>query len=138
LLVVVLAVLLPSTVWHIPHLGLSCADRNSSKTGAIAHNSNHNNSNRHNSNSSIVLLPHRCSRLQSGHHSRFPPVTSPATTTVIWGTLLVTAASPSKATRCELRRPWSINRGANRRDLCHGLAAPTIPPCRKFSLEKKC
>jgi hypothetical protein len=43
--VVVLAVLLLRTIWCIPHLGVSCADRNSSRIGAIVHNSNSGNSN---------------------------------------------------------------------------------------------
>jgi hypothetical protein len=58
------------------HLGVSCIDRNSSRIGAITHNSNRGNSsnNSRNSNSSTVLLPHRRSRMQSGHHSRLPTV----------------------------------------------------------------
>jgi hypothetical protein len=53
-----LAVLLPSTAWCIPHLGGSCTDCSSSRSGAIAHNSNRSNSNGNNRNSScsIVLL----------------------------------------------------------------------------------
>jgi hypothetical protein len=135
---VVLAVLLPSTTWCLPHLGVSCADRNSSRTRAIVHNSNRGNSSRHNNSSSIMLLPHRCSKLQLGHHSSFPPVTSPARTTERWGTLLESVANPSKATHRELQHPWSINRGANRSILCHRLAAPTIPPWTRFLGEKKC
>jgi hypothetical protein len=131
LAVVVLAVLLLSTTWCIRHLGVSCADRNSSRTGAIAHNSNQGNSSS-NSSSLTVLLPHHCSRQTSGHHSSFPPVTFPATSTGRWGTLLKSAVSPSKATHRELWHPWSINRGANRRVLCHGLAVPTISPWRRF------
>jgi hypothetical protein len=106
-------VLLPSTAWYIPHLRVSCADRNSSKTGAMAHNSNRGNSS--SNNNSTVLLCHQCSRMPSGHHSSFPPVTSPTTTVERWGTLLESAASPSKATHHELRHPWSISRGAIRR-----------------------
>jgi hypothetical protein len=74
---VVLAMLLPSTAWCIPHLEVSYADRNCSKTGAIIHNSNCGNSSRHSSSSSTVLLPHCCSRVPSGHHSSFLPVTFP-------------------------------------------------------------
>jgi hypothetical protein len=128
----------PSTAWCIPHLGVSCADRNRSRTGAIIHNSNCSNSSKHNSSSSTTLLPHRCSRLRSCHHSSFLPVTFPAATAERWGTLLRSVASPHKATHCDLWHPWSINRGANRRVPCYGLAAPTIPPWRKFPCEKKC
>jgi hypothetical protein len=135
--VVVLAVSPPCTALCIPHLGVSCADRNRSRTGAIIHNSNRDNSSRHNSSSSTVLLPHHCSGLPSGSHSSFPPVTFPTTTMERWGTLLDSATSPSKATHHELQHPWSINRGANRRVLCRGLAAPTIPSWRKFPWEKK-
>jgi hypothetical protein len=106
-------------------------------TKAIAHNSNRGNSSRHNSSSSTVLLPDHCSKLPSGHHISFPPVTFPATTAGRWGTLLESAASPSKAPHHELWHPWSINRGANRRVLHHRLAAPTIPPWRRFPHEKK-
>jgi hypothetical protein len=75
--VVVLAVLLQSTAWCIPQLGVSCIDHNSNRIGAIAHNSNrdNSNSNSHNSNnnsSSTVPLLHRHSRLPSGHHNSFP------------------------------------------------------------------
>jgi hypothetical protein len=128
---VVLAVLLPSTTLCIPHLGVSCADRNNSRTGAITHNSNRNNSSRHNSSSSIVLLPHRYNRLPSGHHSRFSPVTFPTTTAGRWGTLLE-SASINKAIHHELRHPWSISRGSIGRVLCHRLVTPSIPPWRKF------
>jgi hypothetical protein len=62
--VVVLAVLLPSTVWCIPHLGVSYTDRNSSRIVAIAQNSNCGNSSSNGCNSSsTMLLLHRCSRL---------------------------------------------------------------------------
>jgi hypothetical protein len=51
----------------IPHLGVSYADRNSSRTGAIAHNSNRSNfsSNSRNSSSdnSSTMLRHHHSRL---------------------------------------------------------------------------
>jgi hypothetical protein len=76
--VVVLAVLLQSTAWYIPRLGVSCVDHNNSRIGAIALNSNHDNfsDNNHNSsgniNSSTVLLPHHYSRMRSGRHSRLP------------------------------------------------------------------
>jgi hypothetical protein len=136
--VVVLTVLLPSNAWCIPHLGVSCADRNNNITGAIAHNSNCSNSSRHNGSSSTVLLPHHCSRLPSGHHISFLLVTFPATTTGRWGTLLESAVSTSKATHHELQHPWSINRGANRRVLRHRLATPTIPTWRRFPQAKKC
>jgi hypothetical protein len=52
LVVVVLAVLLPSTTRCIPHLGVSCPDCNSSRIRAITHNSNRGNSS---SNSLTVL-----------------------------------------------------------------------------------
>jgi hypothetical protein len=42
--VVVLAVLLPSTAWCIPHLGVSWVDHNNSRIGAVTHNSNRGNS----------------------------------------------------------------------------------------------
>jgi hypothetical protein len=48
LAVVVLAVLHPSTAWCIPHLGVSCVDHNSSRIGAITHNSNRGNFNSNN------------------------------------------------------------------------------------------
>jgi hypothetical protein len=129
-------VLLPSTTWCIPHLGVSCADCNRSRTGAIAHNSNRGNSSKHNSSSSIMYQPHRCSMLPLGDHNGFPPVTFPATAVGRWGTLLESASSPSKATHHELRHLWSINRGANRRVLCHTLVTPTIPPWRGFPWQK--
>jgi hypothetical protein len=135
---VVLEVLLPSTAWCIPHMGVSCADRNSSRTRATTDNSNRGNSSRHNSSSSIVLLTHHYSMLPLGHHSSFLPVTFPTTTAGRWGTLPESAASPSKATHHEFQHPWSISRGAIGRVLRHGLAAPTIPPWRKFRQEKKC
>jgi hypothetical protein len=60
--VVVLAVLLPSTAWCIPHLGVICVGHNSNRIGAITHNSNRgnfssNSRNNNSSNSSTVLLP---------------------------------------------------------------------------------
>jgi hypothetical protein len=75
--VVVLAVVLPSTAWCIPHQGVSCVNHNSSRIGAIAHNSNRGNfsSNSHNNSSnnniSTMLLPHHHSRLPLGCHSNF-------------------------------------------------------------------
>jgi hypothetical protein len=123
------------TTWCIPHLGVSCVDHNSSRIGAITHNSNRGNSNsnsRSNSNSSTVLLLHHRSRLPSGHHSSFPPATFHASTARRWATLLENAAYPSKITRHEFRHLWSINRGGIRRVLHHGWAAPTTPPWRRF------
>jgi hypothetical protein len=140
LVVVVLAVLLPSTAWCIPHLGVSCVERNSNRIGAITHNSNRGNSssNRHNSSSSgsIMLLHHHRSRLQLGRHSSFPLATFHASTVGRWGTLLENAANPSKPTHCKLQHLWSISRGANRRVLHHGLAVPTTSPWRGFPREK--
>jgi hypothetical protein len=138
--VVVLAVLLLSTTWCIPCLGVNCADLNSSSIGAIACNTSSCSPNRNSSssNSLTVLLLHLYSRLPSSHHSSFPPATSHASTIGKWDTLLMNAASPSKATHHELRHPWSINRGANRVILHHGLAAPTIPPWMRSLQEKKC
>jgi hypothetical protein len=142
--VVVLAVLLLSITWCIPHLGVSCADLNSRRIGAIVCNTNSGSSS-HNSNSSsccysssIMLLLHRRSRLPLGHHSSFPPTTFHASIAGRWGTLLVNAASPSKATHHELRHSWSINKGANKGVLHHRLAAPTKPLCIKFPREKNC
>jgi hypothetical protein len=117
-------VLLPSTAWCIPHLGLSCPNHNGNRIGAIAHNTNSGNSssNSHNnrsnscnnsssSSSSTVLLLHCRSSLESGHHSRLPPVAFCATIAKRWDNLSVTASCPSKATHHELRHPWSINKG---------------------------
>jgi hypothetical protein len=60
---VVLAVLLRSTTWCIPHLGVSCADFNSSSIGEITRNTNSGSSNQNsNSNCSVVLLLHLHSR----------------------------------------------------------------------------
>jgi hypothetical protein len=94
LVVVVLVVLLPSTTWCIPHLGVSSIDHNSSRIGAIAHSSNHSNSNgnshnnsSNNNNSTVLLLAHH-SRLPSGRQNSFPPATFHASTTGRWGTLL--------------------------------------------------
>jgi hypothetical protein len=136
-------VLLLSTAWCIPHLRVSCADRNSSRIGAIAHNSNSGNSssnscnNSSSSSSSTMLILHHHSRLPSGRHNSFPPTTSHASTAGRWGIFLVNAASPNKATHREPWHPWSINKGANRGVLHHGLAAPTTPPWIRFPQEKK-
>jgi hypothetical protein len=124
----------------IPHLGVSCVDHNNSRIGAIVHNSNCDNSssNSRSSRSSIVPLLHCNSRLQSGHHNSFLPATSHASAAGRWATLHENVASPSKTTHCELRHPWSINRGAIRRFLNHERVAPTTPPWRRFPQEKKC
>jgi hypothetical protein len=87
--------------------GGSCTNHNSSRIGAIAHNSNcgnssSNNRNNSNNNSSTVLLLHCHSRLPSGRHNNFPPATFHASTAGRWGTLLENAASPSKVTHREL------------------------------------
>jgi hypothetical protein len=125
-----------STAWCIPHLGVSCADHNSSRIGAITHNTNndnssrnnHNNNNNSNNSSSTVLLLHHRSSMQSGHHSRFPPTTFCATTVERWDTSLATASCPSKATHHELWHSWSINK----RVLHHGLAVLATPPWMRF------
>jgi hypothetical protein len=65
------------------HLGVSCVNHDSSRIGAIAHNSNRGNSS-NNNNSSTVLLTHRHSRLQSSHPSRLPAVTFCASTVGSW------------------------------------------------------
>jgi hypothetical protein len=70
-----------STVWCIPHLGVSCVDHNSSRVGAIAYNSNSGNfSNNTRSSSSTVPLPHRHSRMPLGLHNNSPPATFHAST----------------------------------------------------------
>jgi hypothetical protein len=73
--VVVLAVLLQSSAWCIPYMGVSCIDHNSNRTGAITHNSTRSNSGSNssssNSNSSTIPLLHHHSRLPSGRHSSF-------------------------------------------------------------------
>jgi hypothetical protein len=132
--VVILAVLLPGIAWCIPHLGVSCVHHNSSRIAAIAHNSIHGNSssNSHSSSSSIMPLLHCRCRLPSGHHSSFLPATFQASTTTRWTTVHENAASPSKETRCELRHPCSISRGAIRMVLHHGWVAPTTPSWRRF------
>jgi hypothetical protein len=141
--VLVLAVLLPCTTWCIPHLGVSCTDRNSNRTGAISHNSildnfSNNSHNSSSSNSSTVLLPHRHSRLQSGHHSRLPTVAFQATIAESWDISPVSASCQRKAIHLDLRQLWSIIRRAHRGVLHHRLVVPTIPLWRKFSWEKKC
>jgi hypothetical protein len=103
--VVVLTVLLRSTIWCIPHLGVSCVDYNSRRIGAITRNSNRNNSSS-NSSSSTVPLPDHHSRLQSGHHNSFPLAAFHASTIERWATSLENAAYPRKAIRRELRHPW--------------------------------
>jgi hypothetical protein len=138
---VVLAVLLQSTAWCIPHMGVSCVDHNNSRIGAITHNSNHGNSssNSHsssNNSSSTVPLLHRHSRLPSGYHNSFPLVTFHASTMGRWATFLENAACLRKAIHRQLRHPWSISRGAIRRVLHHGWAMPTTPPWRRFAWEK--
>jgi hypothetical protein len=105
LAVVVLAVLLPSIAWCIPHLGVRCIDHNSSRIGATAHNSNRGNSSSNNSNSTVPLL-HRRSRLPSGHHSSFLLATFHASTARRWATLLESAAYLSKATHRKLWHLW--------------------------------
>jgi hypothetical protein len=116
--------------------GVSYVDHNSSRIGALAHNSNHDNSSS-NSSSTVPLLHHR-SKLPSGHHSSFPSATFHASTVGRWVTLLENAANPRKATHREPRHLWSISRGAIRRVLQHGQDAPTTPPWRRFPWEKKC
>jgi hypothetical protein len=140
---VVLAVLLQSTAWCIPHPGISCIDHNSSRIGPIAHNSNRGNSysncrSSNNSSSSTVPL-HRChSRLPLGHHNSFPPTTFHISTAGRWATLLENVVCPNKAIRHKLRYLWSISRGAIRRVLHHGRLTSTIPPWRRVPREKKC
>jgi hypothetical protein len=134
--VVVLAVLLPSTAWCIPHLGVSCIDHNSSRIWAIIPNSNRGNFS--SNNSSTVLLPHRHSRLPPGRYNNSPPTTFHASTVGRWATLLKNAASQSKATHHELRHPWSTSKGAIRRVLHHGLSVPSTPLWRRSPREKKC
>jgi hypothetical protein len=140
--VVVLAVLLPSTSWYIPHLGVSFVDHISNRIEGNAHNSTRGNSsnNNHNSNhsSSTVPLLHHRSRLPSGRNSNFPPATFHASIVGKWVTLLENAVCPSKATRRELWHPWSISRRAIRRVLHHERVAPTTPLWRRFPREKKC
>jgi hypothetical protein len=127
LAVVVLAVILPSTAWCIPHLGVSCVDHNNSRIGAITHNSNCGNSSsnscNNNSGSKSTMLLHHHGWLPSGHHSSLPPATSHALTVGRWATLLENPASPSKATHRELWHPWSTSRGTIRKVLYHRLAA---------------
>jgi hypothetical protein len=138
LAVVVSAVLLPSTAWCIPYLRVSCVNHNSSRIGAIAHNSNLGNFSSNRSNNSTVLLLHRHSRMPPGLHGNFLPATFHASTMGRWATLLKNATSPSKATHRELQHPWSTSRGAISRFLHHGRAVPTTPPWRRFPREKKC
>jgi hypothetical protein len=70
----------------IPHFGVSCANRNNSRTRAIAHNSNRGNSSSNSRNSSSTMLLLRCcSRLPSGLHNSFSPATFHASTMRRWG-----------------------------------------------------
>jgi hypothetical protein len=111
------------------------------RIGSIAQNSNRDNSssNSHShSSSSTVPLPHRRSKLPSGHHSSFPPAAFHASTAGRWATLLESDACLSEATRHELWHPWQTNKGGIRRVLHHGRAMPTTPPWRRFPREKKC
>jgi hypothetical protein len=104
--------------------GVSCTDHNHSRTGAITHNSNHGNSNRHNSSSSTMLLHHRCSRLPSGHHSSFPPVTFPTT---IWEDgALCSIVPPTQAKQLTVS---SGNRGQSTEGPSEGSCA-TDWPCQ--------
>jgi hypothetical protein len=63
--VVVLAVLLLSTTWCIPHLRVSCVDLNNISIGVVARNTNISSSSRNSSSLTMLLLHH--SRLQLGH-----------------------------------------------------------------------
>jgi hypothetical protein len=136
--VVILAVLLLSTAWCIPHMGVSYVDLNSSSIRAITHNTSSGSSSHNSSSSSVVLLLHLHSRRPSGHHSSFPLATLHASTVGRWSTLLMNAASPRKATHHELWNPWSTSRGANRGALHHELATPTTPPWMRSPRENKC
>jgi hypothetical protein len=136
--VVVLAVLLPSTAWCIPHLGVSCVNHNCSRIGAIVHNFNRGNPNCNSNNSSTVLLLHHHSRLPPGCHSSFPPATFRASIVGRWATLLENAANPSKVTHRKLQHLWSTSRGAIRRVMHHELVVRATPSSRRFSREKKC
>jgi hypothetical protein len=95
--VVVLAVPLRSTAWCTPRREVSCVNHNSSRTRAIALNSNRGNfsnqshNSRGNSNSSTVLLPHHYSRLLSGRQSRHPATVFRASTVGSWDISLVSA-----------------------------------------------
>jgi hypothetical protein len=139
-------VLLLSTAWCIPHLGVSYADLNSSSIGAIACNTNsgsssRNNNNGSNSNSScgsIVLLPHYHGRLQSGYHSRLLTAAFRASTAESWDISPASVTCQSEAVHHELWRPWSTNRGAHRGVLHHGLAVPTTPRGMRSPQGKKC
>jgi hypothetical protein len=138
---VVLAVLLLSTAWCIPHQGVSCADLNSSSIGAITHNTNNgstSHSSNNSNNSSTVLLLHHCSRLQSGHHNRPPTAVFRASTMETWDISPVSASCQSKAIHHELWQLWSTSRGAHRGFLHHGLVMPTTPPWMRSPQEKKC
>jgi hypothetical protein len=73
--VVILAVLLLSTAWCLPHLGVSCADLNNSSIGATAHNTSSGSSSHNSSSSLVVLLLHIHSRWPLEHHNSLPPAT---------------------------------------------------------------
>jgi hypothetical protein len=134
LAVVTQAVLLPSTAWCIPHLGVSGADLNSSKIGAIARsiNSGCSSHSRSNHNSSTVLVLYHHNRLQSGHHIRLPITIFYASTTESWDTLPMNGLRQSRTTHPRLRQLWSTGRRAHRGVLHHGLATPATPPGRRF------
>jgi hypothetical protein len=123
-----------------PKYHMASADHNSSRIGAITHNSNSGNSssNSHNSSSSTVLLLHCRISLQSGHHNKLPTAASHATTSKRSDTSLASASCPSKATHHEPRHPWSINKGANRGVPHHRLAVLTTPSWMRFPGERKC
>jgi hypothetical protein len=135
--VVAQTVLLPSTAWCIPHMGVTCTDLNSSKIGAIAHNINSSNNNNNHSSSTVLLL-HHCNRLHLGHHNRLPTTIFRASTVEIWDTLPANASLQSRTTLPKLRQPWSTSRRTHRGVLHHGLAVPTTPPWRRFPRKKKC
>jgi hypothetical protein len=140
LTIVAQAVLLLSTAWCIPHLGVSYADLNSSKIGAITRSINSGSSSHSSSNhnSSTMLLLHHYNRLQSGHHNRLPTKIFRASTVESWDTLPANALRQRRTTNPELQQPWSTGRRAHRGVLHRGLAVPTTPPWRRFPWEKKC
>jgi hypothetical protein len=123
--------------------GVSCANHNNSRIGAIVRNSNSgdSSSNSHNnssSSSSTVLLLHRCNRLQSSHHNRLPTIIFRASTAGSWNILLVSASCQSKAIHLELWQPWSIIRGTHKGVRYHRPVVPITPPWMRFPREKKC
>jgi hypothetical protein len=127
-------VLLLSTVWCIPHLGVSYTDLNSSSIGVVARNTN---SNSNSNNSSIMLLLHCRSRLQSGHHSRLPTAAFCASTMESWDILPVSASCQSQAIHLEQRQPWLIIKRAHIAVLHHRLTTPAAPPWMRYPWEKK-